>query len=90
MKIDMQTLKAAYKKLKSYVYEDNTLLHLRIALAKFESSGDVESKLDAIIAYLELNNIDDYLEKVDLLVLPKKIADRHEHIDNSPILYTNE
>lgn len=90
MKLALHTIKSAYKKLKSYVYDDNTLLHLRIALAEFESNGDIKSKFEAVIALLESNNIDEHLEKIDFLVLPKKIADNQIHIDKSPILYTNK
>ena len=88
--IILQTIKSAYKKLKSYVYEDNTLLHLRIELAKFESSGNIEEKLDSIVKLLESSNIDKELEKISFLVLPKKLADKKEISNNSPILYSNK
>lgn len=86
--ISLQTIKSAYKKLKSYVYEDNTLLHLRIVLAEFESNGNIEAKLNSIVKLLELNNIDEYLEKISFLVLPKKISDTRVSVENAPILYT--
>lgn len=39
------TVRSAYKKFKSYIYEDNTLLHIRITLAEFEANGNIEEKL---------------------------------------------
>ncbi|MFA5502593.1 MAG: RNA-directed DNA polymerase [Sulfurovaceae bacterium] len=89
MIFSLPTIKSAYKKLKSYVYEDNTLLHLRIELAEFESSGDIETKLASVIDLLKSNNIDEYLEKIGFLVLPKKIAGIEKSIKNLPILYSN-
>lgn len=76
--IDITTIKTAYKKLKSYVYEDNTLLHLRIALSEYEND-ELENKFVNILNLLskyqkDSQSIDftNYLESINYIILPKK------------------
>jgi hypothetical protein len=84
--LKQKVINSAYRKLKSYVYEDNALLHLRITLVEFESNGDIKVKLNSIVKLLELNDIDQYLVKISFLVLPKKISDTKASVENAPIL----
>lgn len=88
---------SAYKKLKSYVYEDNTLLHLRISLSEFENN-ELEQKLanlkDLLTNFSENtdnNLIDEYLSKISCTLLPKKISKKKDGNQNqqSPIFYSN-
>lgn len=92
MKIDLYS---AYKKLKSFVYEDNTLLHLRIALAEFENH-DIETKLKNLEIALDnfnkdgFSTISEYISNIQYIVLPKKIS-ANKQVSNSrePIFYSN-
>ncbi|MBD3842332.1 MAG: RNA-directed DNA polymerase [Campylobacterales bacterium] len=93
MKVDLYS---AYKKLKSFVYEDNTLLHLRIALAEFENH-DFETKLKNLEIALDNFNkcksstkISKYISKIQYIVLPKKISENKQVINSQePIFYSN-
>ena len=67
-------INSAYKKLKSYVYQDNTLLHLKISLARFESDKDFETKLSDLEKKLEKDDIsefDEYFSEVNYIIVPK-------------------
>lgn len=44
----MDSIKSAYRKLKSYIYYDNTSLLLRRQLAEYEASGEIEKKLQEL------------------------------------------
>lgn len=46
--MDLEIVRSAYRKLKSYIYHDNSNLLLRRQLANFESDGDIDIKLDQL------------------------------------------
>lgn len=48
MNIDIDLVKQAYKKLKSYIYYDNTLNILRHKISEFETGEDFEDRLRMI------------------------------------------
>lgn len=71
--------KKAYRKFKSHVYNDNTLLHVRIKLAEFEAKNDFEVKLNSLKAKIQQCTMDDfspiknYLDEITYLLMPKKV-----------------
>lgn len=79
--ISANTIKSAYKKLKSYVYEDNTLLHLRIALSEYEDNDLNEKFLNLLKILKEYQNTgksDDftkYLARITYTISPKKYSE---------------
>lgn len=88
----LSNIKSAYKKFKSYIYYDNTSLHTRINLAKFESSKDFEKKLEELDN--NLNNfienkesLKKYISDISYVLVPKKIKNNSKE-DNST--YTNK
>jgi len=73
----IQDIQLAYRKLKSYFYYDNTSLHIREALAKFEGAGNIEDKLRELLKIINAKNpiktkgFQFFLDKISILVLPK-------------------
>lgn len=69
-------VKGAYKKLKSHIFYDRTLLHVKKRIALFESNRvDFEKTLQQIAKALsEKDNsyFDAFIEKIDYKILPKK------------------
>lgn len=91
----LDRVKIAYKKLKAAVYFDKTLLPLRDRLVSFETS-DIEDKLTKLSENIDCDEedwnvyVDELLEKIDLLVYPKKLVDVSKNqiifnSDNEPI-----
>lgn len=80
MAIKKKLIETAYKKFKSHIYNDNTLLHARMQLAEFESDQDFNvnlSELRKAINKCTTNNIEPimpYLERIKYIVMPKKIS----------------
>lgn len=70
----------AYKKFKSHIYNDNTLLHVRILLAEFENQNNFEEKLKKFQKLINDTKIDNlefiqpYLEQIKFIITPKKIT----------------
>jgi len=73
----LQDIQLAYQKLKSYFYYDNTSLHIRESLAKFESSGDIDEKFKRLSKIINSRKpitnkrFKSILERISILVLPK-------------------
>lgn len=86
MNITDEDIKLAYKKLKSFVYYDNTYIFLRHEIARFEDSRSLK-ELDEEFLNLanEINSyslfgnsvIDKLLVKINYKVLPKKFKDNN-------------
>lgn len=71
----------AYKKLKSHVYNDNTLLHVRTKLAKFESSQSFKRKLEDLERVLNsysLDEVNSYVSSINYIIIPKKLKSSNE------------
>lgn len=89
-KITIPDVKNAYKKLKSYIYYDNTLVHVRIALAEFEATENLTKKLKEIkkivntFAEDDVTLLEPYLQKIDFFALPKNISNPNE-VDSTNI-----
>jgi hypothetical protein len=66
-------LKQAYKKLKSHLYTDKTLLKEKIELAKFESS--IDNKLVKLSDAIQAKDISQWLELIDYTLIPKKLKE---------------
>ncbi|MEA2018802.1 MAG: reverse transcriptase domain-containing protein [Campylobacterota bacterium] len=75
MIISNELLQQAYKKLKSHLYTDKTLLAEKIELAQFEN--DLEKKLKEIEIILTSGNqdISKWIKNVSYTLVPKKIED---------------
>jgi len=92
MMINKQLIETAYKKFKSYIYNDNTLLHARIQLAAFESNEKFSanlSKLNKSINKCTVNNIEpilSYIEGIEYILMPKKLSTLH----NDQNIYQNK
>jgi len=78
-------LEQAYKKLKSHLYTDKTLLKEKIELARFES--DIDEKLAKLSKAIEDKDISQWLELIDYTLVPKKLEDANEKLQSS--YYTN-
>ena len=86
-KYNIQDIKEAYIKLKSYIYYDKNLFY-KDKIATFEKSNDLTSKFNEILEIIYDNNykkrLGEYLKLIDFYVLPKKI--KGANIDNSKIV----
>lgn len=81
-------LEQAYKKLKSHLYTDKTLLKEKIELAKFESTiGNEDDKLIELSKAIEAKDISQWLKLIDYTLVPKKLEDSDEKLQSS--YYTN-
>jgi len=77
MNLDIQIIKSAYKKLKSYIYYDNTLIFLKKDIAKFEieNRNNLETKFKNIKNVLEGKDeelLKMWLNNVSFYLVPKK------------------
>lgn len=79
-KFNIEEVKNAYQRFKSYVYYDNFNLHLRYKLAKFEED-DIDSKIrnicDSLNGSSELDpnvTIQRWIHESGYIVIPKKIS----------------
>jgi len=78
----------AYRKFKSHIYNDNTLLHARVKLAEFEADKEFEIKLKDLNKAIEkctINNfdpLDEYIDKITYLLTPKNIKNGNNLPDN--------
>ena len=79
-------LKQAYKKLKSYLYSDKTLLQEKIDLSFFEEN--LENNLKELAKNIKKENISDYLKSISYTLVPKKI--KKEQPKHSSSIYTNK
>ena len=86
MTIDIELLKQAYKKLKSHLYNDKTLLAEKIELAQFENH--LEKNLKAIQSVLtsKAQDIYKWTKSISYSMVPKKI----ETIKTEENFYTNQ
>ncbi|MFA6597361.1 MAG: RNA-directed DNA polymerase [Ignavibacteriaceae bacterium] len=90
MNITKKDLEVAYRKLKSFIYYDNTLLNVRIKLAEFEAEG-LAKNLDVFFSklksyYRNENTLDDLLNKISFSLSPKQF----EEVKESGNCYTNQ
>ncbi|MXN93080.1 hypothetical protein GR160_17780 [Flavobacterium sp. Sd200] len=74
---DINDIKNAYRKLKSYIYYDNFFVYLREKIAQFESSDDFENKFEALLNYLNNpdengNYINTLFKQISSHIIPKR------------------
>jgi hypothetical protein len=96
MDID-EPVEQAYKKLKSYIYYDNTLNILRHKISEFETGEDFEKKLGKINDILnDLDSVEDFAKiikeyKIDKTIMPKGISLEDElHSEDEEKFITND
>jgi hypothetical protein len=77
-------IKQAYKKLKSYLYHDKTLLCEKIKLSEFEENLDENIK--TLADKIENKNLDEFINNISYRLVPKKIRTEEE----SKNKYTNQ
>lgn len=66
-------LKQAYKKLKSHLYTDKTLLKEKIELGRFETN--LSENLEALLEAINSKNISKWIKEISFTLVPKKIKD---------------
>lgn len=92
MGIKKTLIETAYRKFKSHIYNDNTLLHARIQLAEFEANKKFErnlSQLKKAINKCTVNDIEpirSYLERIKYIIMPKKLSPNQD----IPNIYLNK
>jgi len=74
-------LEQAYRKLKSHLYTDKTLLKEKIELARFES--DIDDKLAILSKAIEVKDISQWLKLIDYTLVLKKLEDANEKLQSS-------
>jgi len=57
--MEINTLRSAYRKLKSYIYYDNSNLLLKKDLAQFESEGNIDEKLEMLATQISIYSMND-------------------------------
>lgn len=86
MTISIELLKQAYKKLKSHLYNDKTLLAEKIKLAQFEKNLEKNLKAIESILVSEAQDISKWTKHIAYSLVPKKI----EPIKIEENFYTNK
>lgn len=61
----------AYRKLKSYLYTDKSLLSEKIDISIFEQ--DLDSKIESLFSCIEQGDISEHVNKISYTLVPKKI-----------------
>jgi len=88
--MDKDTVRSAYRKLKSHIYYDNTNLLLRMQLAEFESSGDIDKKLDDLTEKLNtFNGTEEYWDNFLNKISSWRLVKQYEKSTNDNFLITN-
>lgn len=81
-KITKKMIEGSYKKLKSYLFYDKTLLFAKRKLAKFESDSNIfEYKLNELALKLSSNDceyFDSLINEIDFKILPKKFVSNNQ------------
>lgn len=89
------TVLIAYKKLKSYVYNENFSLSLRVKLADYEAEG-IESNLKKLTEKLskfkngDTIEIDNLIKSIGVNVLPKSFSDSQTQSSPNDLFYSNK
>jgi len=88
--MDIEEVRSAYRKLKSHIYYDNSNLLLRMQFARFESSDDVDKKLEDLSSKLaNFDESDDYWESLFKNVSSWRVVKQYEKAPNNTSLITN-
>ena len=81
---NLNMLKGAYKKLKSFYYYDKSLLYIKLKIANFESDDSTfSSTFEKLASYLENGDPifeQSLIKQIDYHVLPKKMKSKQETI----------
>lgn len=92
--VENNVIENIYRKFKSYVYYDNTALHLRHQIAEYESDENFEDNLEYIGELLEnidclTDEMDEYLsdliDDISVLVVPKRFKKEVDNVDSTCI-----
>jgi len=90
--MDIEVVRSAYRKLKSHIYHDNSNLLLRMQLAEFESSVDIDQKLESLASKLidyDYDDVDGYWDGLLKRVTSWKLVKQYEKSVNNTSLITN-
>lgn len=82
--VTLEDIKEAYRKLKTYVYNDSFNLRLRIKLANFEYDKNIELLFEELLRDILNDNINKYLSNISAYILPKKVPSKK--LDNTNIV----
>jgi hypothetical protein len=74
----------AFKKLKSHLFNDKTLLYEKIELARFEEN--LKANIDSLVELIISNNFEIILSKIDYTLVIKKLTQDEQE----PNIYTNK
>ena len=79
MNISLEEIEDAYRKLKSYIYYDNSALYLRRDISKFERSPNFKealTKIEQVLNNTESEDSEKYLSNllsnISFYIVPKK------------------
>jgi len=93
--ITLDDIELAYKKLKSYIYHENFNLHLRLKLAKYESSHNLPEKFENLRVLLsecsrgEFLKFDQLIRKIDYTLVVKSFRKNDKDKDKeTPLVFT--
>jgi hypothetical protein len=76
----------AYRKLKSYLANDKTLLEEKLQLAYFEQN--IDDNIEKLVDNIKKRTINELFEKIDYTLVLKKIKNEQEFLSSS--IYTNQ
>lgn len=81
MKLKIEDLEIAYRKLKSYYYYDNFSSFIRVRIAEFESEGDISKKLENLLKILnsqDSKKLDEIISNLNVIEIPKSYTENYE------------
>jgi len=88
--MDIQIVRSAYRKFKSYVYYDNFNLLLRLQLAEFEADGDIDEKLERLSkAISEFDPNQEYWKKLFTSISSSKLVKQYAPDENGKGIISN-
>ena len=79
--IELLELEQAYKKLKSHLYNDKTLLEEKIRLGRFETN--LETNLNNLLEAIKNKDISQWTKDISYTLVPKKLKDVNKDIQSS-------
>jgi hypothetical protein len=88
--MDIELVRTAYRKLKSHIYYDNSNLLLRMQLAEYESSGNIDQKLEELAEKIaEYGDTEQYWNDLFEKISSWSMVKQYESAKNDALLITN-
>lgn len=88
--MDIEIVRTAYRKLKSHIYYDNSNLLLRMQLAEYESSGNIDEKLEELaVKIAEFGDTDNYWHDLFEQISSWRMVKQYESAKKDNSLITN-